>query len=127
MRQLALWLWLLCGPALAGRTAPPTASATPAGPPPPTMASVTAPNPFASYAPSPPLRGSTNTLDFSTLQRASLVYELHPPALGIGALTAADLPPLRQTLAAADREAMAATLLAVRSDLDRPADLARWR
>ena len=34
---------------------------------------------------------------------------------------------LRQTLAAADREAMAATLLAVRSDLDRPADLARWR
>ena len=34
---------------------------------------------------------------------------------------------LRQTLAAADREAMAATLLAVRSDLDRPADLRRWR
>jgi glycosyltransferase A (GT-A) superfamily protein (DUF2064 family) len=34
---------------------------------------------------------------------------------------------LRQTLAAADREAMAATLLAVRSDLDRPADLGRWR
>jgi rSAM/selenodomain-associated transferase 1 len=34
---------------------------------------------------------------------------------------------LRQTLAAADREALAATLLAVRSDLDRPADLARWR
>jgi hypothetical protein len=103
MRQLALWLWLLCGPALAGRTAPPTASAAPAGPPPPTMASVTAPNPFASYAPSPPLRGSTNTLDFSTLQRASLVYELHPPALGIAALTAADLPPLRQTLAADPR------------------------
>jgi rSAM/selenodomain-associated transferase 1 len=34
---------------------------------------------------------------------------------------------LHQTLAAADREAMVATLLAVRSDLDRPADLARWR
>jgi glycosyltransferase A (GT-A) superfamily protein (DUF2064 family) len=34
---------------------------------------------------------------------------------------------LRQTLAAADREAMAATLLSVRSDLDRPADLVRWR
>ena len=34
---------------------------------------------------------------------------------------------LRQTLAAADREALAATLLAVRSDLDRPTDLARWR
>ena len=34
---------------------------------------------------------------------------------------------LRQTLAAADREAMVATLLSVRSDLDRPADLGRWR
>jgi len=34
---------------------------------------------------------------------------------------------LRQTLAAAHREALAATLLAVRSDLDRPTDLARWR
>lgn len=34
---------------------------------------------------------------------------------------------LQQTLAAADREAMAATLLAPRSDLDRPTDLARWR
>ena len=34
---------------------------------------------------------------------------------------------LRQTLAAADREAMEATLLAVRADLDRPVDLARWR
>jgi rSAM/selenodomain-associated transferase 1 len=34
---------------------------------------------------------------------------------------------LGQTLAAAAQEAMAAILLAVRSDLDRPADLARWR
>jgi glycosyltransferase A (GT-A) superfamily protein (DUF2064 family) len=34
---------------------------------------------------------------------------------------------LRQTLAAADREGLAETLLSVRSDLDRPADLVRWR
>jgi rSAM/selenodomain-associated transferase 1 len=34
---------------------------------------------------------------------------------------------LRQTLAAADREGLAETLLSVRSDLDRAADLARWR
>lgn len=32
-----------------------------------------------------------------------------------------------QTLAAADREGLSATLLAQRSDLDRPADLRRWR
>jgi len=34
---------------------------------------------------------------------------------------------LHQTLAAADREGLAPTLLALRSDLDRPADLGRWR
>ena len=32
-----------------------------------------------------------------------------------------------QTLAAAAREGLSATLLAQRSDLDRPADLRRWR
>jgi glycosyltransferase A (GT-A) superfamily protein (DUF2064 family) len=34
---------------------------------------------------------------------------------------------LHQTLAAADREGLATTLIAERSDLDRLADLARWR
>ena len=34
---------------------------------------------------------------------------------------------LRQTLAAADQEALLATLVATRADLDRPGDLAHWR
>ena len=57
------------------------------------------------------------------------------PAVGVSRLFAGAAAPiswgsdavLHQTLAAADREGLAATLLAERSDLDRLADLARWR